>query len=304
MKGFLSLSVASILLFVNTIFWCSLLFLLTPLKFVLPNTLVRAVIDPALNRIASAWISGNSGWMKLTQGTQWQVELPTSLNPKGWYFVTSNHQSWVDILVLQRVLNGKIPFLKFFLKQELIRVPILGLAWWALDFPFMKRYSKSYLEKFPEHKGKDIATTQAACEKFKHMPTSVMNFFEGTRFSDEKYQQQQSPYQNLLKPKSGGFAFALNAMGDRFQSLLDCHIIYPHGTPSFLDFLKGEVPEVIVQIVDIKIPAEFYDKDYEGDAEFRQQFQQWISEIWLEKDQKISLMKHLHQPTDVQPQAN
>jgi 1-acyl-sn-glycerol-3-phosphate acyltransferase len=41
--------------------------------------------------------------------------------------------------VLQRIFHGRIPFLKFFLKQELIWVPVIGLAWWALDFPFMKR---------------------------------------------------------------------------------------------------------------------------------------------------------------------
>ena len=53
----------------------------------------------------------------------------------------SNHRSWVDILVLQAVFNRRIPFLKFFLKQQLIWVPFLGLAWWALDFPFMRRHS-------------------------------------------------------------------------------------------------------------------------------------------------------------------
>ncbi len=62
-----------------------------------------------------------------------------SLHQRGWYLVSSNHQSWVDILVLQRIFHGRIPFLKFFLKQELIWVPVIGLAWWALDFPFMKR---------------------------------------------------------------------------------------------------------------------------------------------------------------------
>ena len=202
--------IASTLLFINVIFWCSLLFILTPIKFVLPELVVRKVMDPIFSTIAGAWISCNSGWMALTQNTRWKIDLPSTLNKNGWYFVTSNHQSWVDIFVLQHVLNGKIPFLKFFLKQELIRVPIMGQAWWALDFPFMKRFSKSYLEKHPEMKGKDVETTKIACEKFKYIPTSVMNFFEGTRLTVEKHQQQNSPYKHLLKPKSGGFAFALN----------------------------------------------------------------------------------------------
>lgn len=291
MSGKITAIIATGLLFINVIFWCSLLFILTPIKFILPEIAVRKIMDPIFNAIASAWISCNSGWMKLTQNTDWDIELPDNLDPKGWYFVSSNHQTWVDILVLQHVLNGKIPFLKFFLKQELIRVPIMGQAWWALDFPFMKRFSKSYLEKHPEMKGKDIETTQKACEKFKYIPTSVMNFFEGTRLTPSKHEKQQSPYKHLLNPKSGGFAFALNAMGDKFQSLLDCTIVYPDGIPSFSDFMHGKVPKVIVRIREIPIPAEFCLGDYENDAEFKHQFQSWISTIWQDKDKQIESLQ-------------
>ena len=210
--------------------------------------------------------------MKLTQNTEWDIELPKNLDPKGWYFVSSNHQSWVDILVLQHVLNGKIPFLKFFLKQELIRVPIMGQAWWALDFPFMKRFSKSYLEKHPEMKGKDIETTQEACKKFKHIPTSVMSFFEGTRLTPSKHAKQQSPYKH-------------------FQSLLDCTIVYPEGIPNFADFIQGRVPRVIVRVREIVIPGEFCQGDYENDAEFKRQFQSWISSIWQDKDKQIESLR-------------
>ena len=291
MKEKITAIIASSLLFINVIFWCSLLFILTPIKFILPEIAVRKVMDPIFSSIAGAWISCNSGWMKLTQNTLWDIELPDNLNPKGWYFVSSNHQSWVDILVLQHVLNGKIPFLKFFLKQELIRVPIMGQAWWALDFPFMKRFSKSYLEKHPEMKGKDVETTKRACEKFKYMPTSVMNFFEGTRLTPSKHEKQQSPYKHLLNPKSGGFAFALNAMGDKFQSLLDCTIVYPNGTPSFADFMHGKVPKVIVRIREIPIPEEFCQGDYENDIEFKAEFQSWISTIWQDKDKQIESLQ-------------
>jgi 1-acyl-sn-glycerol-3-phosphate acyltransferase len=304
MSGKITAIIASSLLFINVIFWCSLLFILTPIKFILPEIAVRKIMDPIFSAIAGAWISCNSGWMKLTQNTCWDVELPNNLNPKGWYFVSSNHQSWVDIFVLQHVLNGKIPFLKFFLKQELIRVPIMGQAWWALDFPFMKRFSKSYLEKHPEMKGKDVETTQQACEKFKHMPTSVMNFFEGTRLTPAKHEKQQSPHKHLLKPKSGGFAFALNAMGDKFQSLLDCTIVYPNGIPSFSDFMHGKVPEVIVRIREIPIPAEFCSGDYENDPAFKQAFQTWVSDIWLEKDQQIDSLQQNSKAIEDSNQAN
>jgi 1-acyl-sn-glycerol-3-phosphate acyltransferase len=295
MSGRITAIIATSLIFINMIFWCSLLFILTPIKLILPEIVVRKVMDPIFSTIAGAWISCNSLWMKFGQPTRWDIELPDTLDPKGWYFVSSNHQSWVDIFALQHVLNGKIPFLKFFLKQELIRVPVMGQAWWALDFPFMKRFSKSYLEKHPEMKGKDIETTQKACEKFKYMPTSVMNFFEGTRLTESKHAEQQSPYEHLLNPKSGGFAFALNAMGDKFQSLLDCTIVYPGGIPNFSDFLHGRIPEVVVRIREVPIPAEFCQGDYENDAEFKQRFQSWISDLWANKDREIEELKKNHQ---------
>ena len=110
---------------------------------------MRAAIDRVLNAIATAWIAGNSGWMRLTQRTQWDVAGIDGLDYRGWYMVNCNHQSWVDILVLQHLLNRRIPLLKFFLKQQLIYVPVIGLAWWALDFPFMRRHSDAYLKAAP-----------------------------------------------------------------------------------------------------------------------------------------------------------
>ena len=216
--------IASLLLTLNIMFWCILLFAFTLLKIILPIRPVRKLLTAILTLIANAWVSCNSGWMWLTQKMDWTIQRPSGLDKKGWYFVISNHQSWVDILVLQHALNGRIPLLKFFLKQELIKVPVMGAAWWALDFPFMKRYSKAYLEKHPEKRGQDLETTRKACEKFRDMPTSVMNFLEGTRFTQHKHDEQQSPFTYLLKPKAGGMAFAMSAMGEQFRSVLDVTI--------------------------------------------------------------------------------
>src|SRR5579863_10046354 len=106
----------------------------------------------------------------LVTRTRWVVDGLQGLNRGGWYLVLSNHQSWVDIPVLQRTFNRRIPFLKFFLKQQLKWVPVLGLAWWALDFPFMQRYSKETLEQHPELRGKDKEATRIACERFRDLP--------------------------------------------------------------------------------------------------------------------------------------
>ena len=196
--------VATLLMVINALFWVPILLIFSSLKLLLPFKAVRLFIDPILLSIAEAWISGNSAWMTLTQRTQWDVQGIEGLDPNNWYMVNSNHQSWVDILVLQHLLNRRIPLLKFFLKQQLIWVPVMGLAWWALEFPFMRRHSEEFLKKHPEMRGKDQETTRKACAKYALIPTSVMNFLEGTRFTAAKHARQQSPYTHLLKPKAGG----------------------------------------------------------------------------------------------------
>lgn len=284
--------IASLLLGFNIIFWCIFLFAFALLKLTLPFKAVRTVLNQILIAIAENWISCNSAWMRLTQKTLWDVTGLEGMLRKGWYLVSSNHQSWADIFVLQHLLNRRIPFLKFYIKRQLIYVPIMGLAWWALDFPFMKRYSREFLEKHPELRGRDLELARKACERFSLIPTSVMNFPEGTRFTPAKHDHQQSPYRHLLKPKAGGFALAIGTMGEKFQSLLDVTIIYPDKTPSFWDFLCGRLQRIIVRMRQIPIPREFIGGDYEGTLHFRESFQQWLHELWREKSLQIGRLRN------------
>ncbi len=285
-------SIAFVLLLVNTLFWCTLLLALSLVKLVLPFAAVRRVIDPALNAIATAWIACNGGWMRLTQRTEWDVQGVDDLKYAGWYLVNCNHQSWVDILVLQRVMNRRIPMLKFFLKQELIWVPVIGLAWWALDFPFMKRHSRAALRARPELRQQDRETTRRACQKFALVPTSVMNFAEGTRRTAAKHKAQSSPYRHLLKPKAGALALALNAMGAQFHSLIDATIAYPGGVPTFWEFLCGRVPRIVLRVRQLPIPPAFCEGDYDTDNEFRGEMHRWLAKIWEEKDEQLEQLLH------------
>ena len=286
--------IAFLLLVLNTLFWCALLFVLSLVKLVLPAKRVRVQIDPLLNEIATRWIAGNGAWMRLTQHTTWNVAGVAELRYEGWYLVNCNHQSWVDIFVLQHVFNRRIPMLKFFLKQQLIYVPVIGLAWWALDFPFMRRHSQAALSKHPELRLEDRETTRRACEKFALVPTCVMNFAEGTRFTKQKQQAQESPYRHLLKPKAGALALALNAMGEKFHSLIDVTIVYPDGVPTFWQFLRGSTPEVVVRVRQLPIPTEFRAGDYAGDPAFRNRFQGWLARQWAEKDRQIEALLQGH----------
>ena len=252
------------------------------LKLLLPVTAVHRAADRALNALASAWVAVNNAWIAAVHpAARWDVQGVEGLHSRGWYLVSSNHQSWVDILVLQRIFHGHVPFLKFFLKQQLIWVPVIGLAWWALDFPFMKR------GRGQGARHSDLKTTREACEKFKRMPTSVINFVEGTRITPQKHARQASPYRHLLKPKIGGLGIALATMGEQFEALLDVTIVYPQGTPRFWDLLCGRIDAVIVRVQQRDIPPQVLGSDPIGDKPYRQRISAWVEQQWTEKDRLI-----------------
>lgn len=260
------------------------------LKTLIPHEGTRLFLTRILTGIAWIWIYINSLILRITQDIAWDVQGVDGFDATASYLVLSNHRSWADILVLQHVWKRRIPFLKFFLKRQLIWVPLLGIAWWALDFPFMKRYSKQFIEKHPELKGKDLETTRKYCEKFKKAPISVINFVEGTRFDEKKRQYQNSPYQHLLKPRAGGVATVLSAMGENLEAIIDVTLVYPENKAPlpFWDFLRGKIPRVVMRAKRIEIPREFARPGAETDPEFRQRFQEWLNALWDEKDRQIT----------------
>ncbi len=286
-SAYLRIALNASIIALNTVIHATPLLVLAVIKLLIPIHGFRVVISRVLVQIAESWIWVNSALVTYTAGVNLKVEGLNDLQRKGWYLVICNHQSWVDIPVLQKVFNRRIPFLKFFLKRELIWVPVLGLAWWALDFPFMNRYSKDKLKKHPELRGKDTEETRKACEKYRHLPVSVMNFVEGTRFTQEKHDRRRSPYENLLVPRSGGIALVLGAMGEMLNAIVDVTVIYPSGRPSVMDLLAGRIREVRVIVDVIPIPVELVQGDYENDASFRVRFQAWLNARWALKDAQM-----------------
>ena len=283
LKGLFTIS----LLTVNVIAWCLVLFTVALLKFVVPIPAWRRWASRAMTALAEGWIGTNNALFRAMGALPLDTRGFEGLSTRDWYLVVSNHRSWVDILVLQAVFNRRIPFLKFFLKQQLIWVPFLGVAWWALDFPFMRRYSPAYLEKHPEHRGKDLEVTRRACGKFRVIPTSVMNFVEGTRYTSQKHAALDSPYRNLLPPRPGGVSFVLSAMGGTLHSMLDVTIVYTSGTPSLWDLCCGRVSTVIVDLRRRAIEAWIAAGDYAGDPAFRERFKTWLGGIWADKDRTL-----------------
>ena len=283
LKGVVTVSAMAL----NVVVWVSVLLTVALFKFLLPIPAVRRLLSRVMTALAEGWIGTNNALFRAMGALPLDMRGLEGLSTSEWYLVVSNHQSWVDILVLQAVFNRRIPFLKFFLKQQLIWVPFLGLAWWALDFPFMRRHSPEYLEKHPEKRGEDLDVTRRACEKFRLIPTSVMNFVEGTRFTERKHAAFKSPYRHLLPPRPGGTSFVLSAMGGMLHSMLDVTIAYTGRTPSFWDLCCGRLGTVTVDIRRRPIDERMAAGDYAGDPAFRARFKEWLAGLWTEKDQLL-----------------
>ena len=242
--------------------------------------------------IATLWIGINSFNSKLFCKIEWDLRGLEKLEKNEWYLVISNHQSWVDILALQTTLNQRIPMLKFFLKQELIWVPFLGLAWWALDFPFMKRYSQLEIQAKPHLKGKDLESTKKACERFKHTPVSIINFVEGTRFTPQKKAlQKDNNFTHLLNPKAGGIAFILGSMGEHLNKIIDVTIVYPEKAPTFWEYISGRVNKIVIDFQVIQL-TDSLTGDYFNDPEYKKYIFSYLNHLWHKKDKKIKKIKY------------
>lgn len=279
--------ISSLLLVINTTIWAGLISIGGLIKLFLPFTAGRNFLTKIMNKFMWAWASCNGGILFLLADIEWDIEGLEKLNKDGWYLLISNHLSGFDIAVQTYVLRNHIPMLKFFLKRELMYIPFLGLGCWALDMPFMSRTSPAKLKKNPKLKGKDLASTRRACEKFKTMPTSIINYVEGSRFTEDKHIRQDSPYRYLLRPKAGGIAFTLSAMGEQFTNLLNVTLVYPEAQSDPLsEVMHGKIKKITVKVEVLPVP-EVDNKRYFSEAQYRVEFQRWLNQLWEEKDEQI-----------------
>jgi len=272
----------------NTIFSTLLVFLLAVVKVLAPKGPARNRVTRWLSSVGEYWISFNKLMTSTLPGMEWDIQLPDNLNRQGCYLVFSNHQSWVDIIVLQHCLNRRAPFMRFLLKQQLIWVPFLGFCWWALDMAFLRRYSRAELLKNPALRGKDLENAARACEKLKHIPVSMMSFPEGTRFTAAKHQQQKSPFKHLLKPRYGGLGQILYSFDDALDQLIDVTIVYPDGPPNLWQFVSGQVKRISVRIRLLTIGEEIRGKNFRQDAKAKNALNTWLHDLWMEKEQYIT----------------
>src|SRR5438067_2061538 len=220
-----------------------------------PKSRLRTRVILMLAAIAEKWVGGNDRIFDLMLPTRWDVAgIPTEIRRDGKYLIISNHISWVDIFVIFRVFHGRTTFIRFFLKQQLMWFPIVGQACWALEFPFMRRYTPEYLQRHPEKRGRDLETTRRACQRYRHIPVAMLTFLEGTRYSEEKRADQDSPYRHLLRPRAGAIAFVLASLAGQLDGMIDVTLAYPSGEVTMWQFVSGQVKTISVRAHMVEIP--------------------------------------------------
>lgn len=265
---------------------------LAVLKLLMPTAALQRRVTPPLLIVARLWVTAVSALFRAVAGVRIDCRGDMPRDPRGRYLLIGNHRTWADILVLVRCFNGRIPFPRFFIKYELLWFPIVGVACWAMDFPFMRRYRKQALAKRPELKGRDLETTRKACEKYRHQPVTVVNFAEGTRFTPVKQANTRSPYRHLLRPKGAGTGFMVQSMADVLSGILDVTIVYADcEQPTLWDYGCGRIRRVIVSTRQVPVPTALLGARYEDDPHVRHGFQNWMNDIWRRKDEEISRLR-------------
>ncbi len=237
-----------------------------------PKSRLRTRVILALASLAERFVGGNDRIFDWLLPTKWDIAgIGQEVRPDGHYLIISNHVSWVDIFVLFRAFHGRAAFIRFFLKHQLIWSPIVGQGCWALEFPFMRRYTPEYLERHPEKRGKDLETTRRACQRYRNFPVAIANFVEGTRFTRAKRDQQQSPYKHLLRPRVGGISFVFASLGALLDATYDVTIAYPHEEVTIWEFITGRVERIVVRARRVEPPPP-------------EAVKEWINRVWEEKD--------------------
>lgn len=259
----------------NLCFWLLSLLVLALAKLAIPPARDRC--ERAMAWIYRAAVIVDDLWLERVMGLRWsRPEL--GLDPARSYLVLSNHVSWADILLIQSVIVRQGPLLKFLAKRELIYLPIVGLIIWAFDFPILRRRSRRGADE-EERRARDLEALREAGRRVQRSPAALMNFAEGTRFSEAKRVQRGSPYHHLLSPRIGGFLTLIETVEhEAVDGLIDLTLIYPRNV-SFWAFLAGGLPEIEIRAKRI------------GSAclpSTRESASRWLAERWSEKDAAIA----------------
>jgi 1-acyl-sn-glycerol-3-phosphate acyltransferase len=249
--------------------------LLIGFTLLLPVSVIRWLIPlPAVSRwcffivdhVYRLAVKVDSFWMMKVVGIE--LIIKGKANTDRAPVVICNHQSWFDIALVQEVITGNGPIIKFLVKREIAWVPIIGWICLALNFPRLRRSKKDGARV------SDFSIIQKATKTHGDETGALLIFPEGTRFSELKKSKQKSPYQHLLKPKTGGLNVITQHAGAD-TSLIDVTIDYHQKDIWIWDCLHGDPSKITITLDHYKL-AEIDD------------IETWLNNRWLAKDKILS----------------
>ena len=289
MKRFFIGSITFVLVLFNAI-W--IILAVTPIGLLrfLPSRRIKIGVLKFNERLGEYYLNGNKFIQDLMHKPKYRVEGMEHCKMDVWQFTTINHLSWADIFLFLYFTNFKATCPRIFMKAELWWLPITWAANIGLGMPFVKRRKKEDIIKNPQLALHDKNATIKACEIYKLFPTNVCGFIEGTRIDKEKYDNSKSKFKNLMPPKIGGMGYTLEVM-PYIDTLTDITLIYKSSKRTFWDFLCGDMNEATVLINSFDIPNHLRGKDYSFDNEGREEFRNFLEEIWQKKDEVIEREK-------------
>ena len=284
-RAILALSI----MLISSAFSCVLFFMLrTTNMILLRQNKVNIYINKVTKSLYFLWININE--LLITRLLRIQIDIPqiNQMSENNWYILTSNHQSFFDIILVQIFCKRHKLYNKFFMKESLIYLPFIGISCWGLDFVFIKRFSKKDLKRNPEKIAKQHNYILQKCELYKTYPCTIVNFIEGTRYTKNK--AAKSSYKNILGPQPMGLSLLMTTMQPKIKQVLDISIVYPDRVDNFFDLFFQSNHKILLScnIIDVD---HSHAGDYRNDKNYRASFNKWLKEIWRSKDQKISDMK-------------
>jgi len=180
------------------------------------------------------------------------------------FVVVANHYCWLDILVLFAGVFSKEHGFVFVMKRSLRWMPIIGLSCVVLNFPLIDR-------KRSGRRNKKVLESYAL--KAHEDGYGIVIFPEGTRYVKSN---DNSEYQNLLRPKWMGLEKIVKSMGDEVL-VLDATIAYEDSNPSVWRFLCKKVGKVSLAVELTSVRNE--------------DVKSWLLDRWARKDLELARVK-------------
>lgn len=265
LKNIVSL-ISALWVAINLLFNCLLVLPVSIISLLIPLPIVSRTANYIVDRIYRNAVWLDSFWMQDVVGIE--LVIKGEPNKDKSPVVICNHQSWFDIPLVQEVITGKGPIIRFLIKREIAWIPIIGWICLLLNFPRLHRSGNR------NAKASDFSIIQKESKNHGNGTGALLIFPEGTRFTGDKKKTQNAPYKNLLKPKAGGLKMIQkHAAPD--STLIDITIDYHQKDVNIWKCLHGNPKKITITLEHFKL-SDIVD------------VKAWLNNRWMVKDGLLS----------------